>query len=162
MRTLYLLLICCMASFNCFSQNKTYSRKDLNALNALAGKWQNYWNSHKMDSMGTLLRNDVDFVTVAGRWLKGKAEAIEHHKERHQIVFKKSAWQTDSVAIKYVKPNLAIMHIGWGMSGDVDPDGTPRKPRHGIFSWVVIKQNNQWLLLSVHNVNVNEIVIAAH
>lgn len=161
MRTLYLLFIGCLVVFNGFSQSNTYNGGDLKALNALAEKWKNYWNNHDMDSMGTLLRNDVDFVTVGGRWLKGKTEAVNHHKERHQVVFKTSMWQTDSIAIKYVKPDLAIMHIGWGLSGDVDPDGTPRKPRHGIFTWVVIKENNQWLLLTVHNVNINPTVNVA-
>ena len=152
MHTLSLFLIACIVSYNAFSQNPTYNNRDLNALKELPVKWQNYWNSHNMDSMGTLLREDVDFVTVGGRWIKGKAEAISHHKERHQIVFKASVWQNDSIAIKYVKPDLAVMHIVYSLSGDVNPDGTPRTPRRGIFTWVVIKQKTQWLLLTAHNV----------
>jgi len=46
------------------------------------------------------------------------------------------------VEVKYVKPDLAIMHIRWGIKGDFDHDGTPREPRHGIFTWVVIKEKN--------------------
>jgi hypothetical protein len=30
--------------------------------------------------------------------------------------------------------------------------------RHGIFTWVVIKEKGQWQLLAVHNVNIREIV----
>ncbi len=26
-----------------------------------------------------------------------------------------------------------------------------RKPRHGIFTWLVCKQNNQWLITAVQN-----------
>jgi hypothetical protein len=58
------------------------------------------------------------------------------------------------VNIKYVKSDLAIIHVGWGITGDLDADGTPRKPRHGIFTWVVIKTKGQWLLLAVSNVNI--------
>ena len=83
-------------------------------------------------------------------------KTVAVHKERHLVVFKNSTWKTDSVSIKYVKDDLAIMHIGWGITGDVDPDGKPRKPRHGVFTWVVTKQKNQWLLLAVHNVNIRE------
>jgi uncharacterized protein (TIGR02246 family) len=136
--------------------DKTYPLADLKELNGLADKWEGYWNNHNMDSMGTLLRDDVDFVNVAGQWLKGKKEAVEIHKERHRVVFKTSVWKTDSVRIKYVKPDLAIMHIGWGITGDLDPDGKARVPRHGIFTWVVMKENNQWLILAVHNVNIRE------
>jgi len=127
--------------------------KDIESLKDLTGKWEKYWNTHNMDSMGTLLTDDVDFVNVAGRWLKGKQETVEYHKGRHKVVFKESIWITDSVSIKYVKPDLAIMHIVWGITGDVNPDGTARKPRHGIFSWVVTKNDNRWSILAVHNVN---------
>ncbi len=90
-----------------------------------------------MDSMGALLRHSVDFVNVAGQWLKGREEAVAVHKERHLVVFKSSIWQTDSVS------------MGWGIKGDVDPDGKSRIPRHGISTWVLIKENNQWLILAV-------------
>jgi uncharacterized protein (TIGR02246 family) len=135
---------------------KTYKPKDQAALNNLVDRWGKYWNNHDMDSMGSLLHDDVDFVTVAGAWLKGKKEAVSGHKERHKVIFKTSIWRTDKVTIKYVSDDLAIIHINWGINGDVDPDGTPRRPRNGIFTWVVIKQKQQWLLLAVHNVNIRE------
>ena len=56
-----------------YSQNsKIYNAKDLITLKSLPVKWERYWNNHNMDSMGTLLRDDVDFITVGGTWLKGK------------------------------------------------------------------------------------------
>jgi uncharacterized protein (TIGR02246 family) len=151
----HLMLTCCLAYAVGFSQTKlTYNSKDTNALNNLALQWEKYWNTHDMDSMGTLLTEDVDFVNVAGQWLKGKRQTVTTHKERHNIVFKESIWKTDSVNIKYVKSDLAIMHIGWGITGDVDPDGVARTPRHGLFTWVVTKRSNGWLILAVHNVNI--------
>jgi uncharacterized protein (TIGR02246 family) len=157
MVVLRLTFLVFLISPNSFCQdNKTYKSKDQAALKDLERKWSRFWNTHDMDSMGTLLREDVDFVNVAGQWLKGKKETVAVHEERHLVVFKTSTWKTDSVSIKYVKDDLAIMHIGWGISGDVDPDGKAREPRHGVFTWVVIKQKNQWLLLAVHNVNIRE------
>jgi uncharacterized protein (TIGR02246 family) len=156
-RHLQLILVFCVISFIAFGQTtKSYNDKDMKALNVLTVKWEKYWNTHNMDSMGTLLTEDVDFVNVAGQWLKGKKEAVTTHKERHEAVFKESLWTTDSVTIKYVKSDLAIMHIGWGITGDVDPDGVARKPRHGLFTWVVTKENNKWSILAVHNVNIRE------
>ncbi len=43
---------------------KKYPDGDLRALNQMATKWGHYWNTHNMDSMGTLLRPDMDFITV--------------------------------------------------------------------------------------------------
>jgi uncharacterized protein (TIGR02246 family) len=151
----YLIIGCCLIYAVSFSQAKQgYNDKDGKALNNLVLKWEKYWNIHNMDSMGTLLTDDVDFVNVAGQWLKGKKETVATHKQRHEIVFKESIWTTDTVTIKYVKSDLALMHVGWGITGDVDPDGVARTPRHGIFTWVVTKKNNKWSILAVHNVNI--------
>ncbi len=150
--TLFVLL--CQIGFS--QSAKSYSTKDANSLRRLVSNWEQFWNQHDMDSMGTLLHNDVDFINVAGQWLKGKKETVAVHKERHEVVFKNSVWTTDSVKIKYIKPDLAIMHIGWGITGDVDPDGSVRPLRHGLFTWVVTKTKQGWLILAVHNVNIRE------
>jgi len=156
MRIIYLFILILLSPFSGFAQHETYSPKDMSELHNLVTKWDRYWNLHNMDSTGTLMRENVDFVNVAGQWLKGKKEAVAVHKERHQVVFKNSVFKSDSIHIKYVKPDLAIMHIHWGITGDVDPDGKPRPPRQGIFTWVATKEKDQWLLLAVHNVNTRE------
>jgi uncharacterized protein (TIGR02246 family) len=155
MRQFLLVTLCCTISYYSLCQKTlTYNAKDLLMLNALPIKWQKYWNTHNMDSMGTLLMNDVDFINAGGHWLKGKKQAVNDHKEKHQsIKFKTSVWQTDSVQIKYIKPDLALMHIGWGVSGDFENDGRPRPPHHGFFTWVVTKQKDKWFLLAVQNTN---------
>ena len=161
MRQLFLLTSCIISCCSYCQTTAKYNTEDIQALNAIAAKWQHYWNIHDMDSMGTLLTNDVDFITVAGVWLKGKQAAVKDHKEKHLgVKFSNSIWQTDSVDIKYVKTDLAIMHIGWGISADFEDDGTPRQPRHGLFTWLVIKQNNKWRLLAVQNTNVKETMVA--
>ena len=156
MRLLLLTTLLVLYQIGFSQSNKNYSTKDANSLRRLASKWEQYWNQHNMDSIGTLLHNDVDFINVAGQWLKGKKVTVAVHKERHEVVFKNSIWTTDSVKIKYIKPDLAIMHVGWGITGDVDPDGSVRPLRHGIFTWVATKTKQEWLILAVHNVNIRE------
>jgi uncharacterized protein (TIGR02246 family) len=155
MRSLILSIFIYTASLSSYCQTPTkYDVKEAHALNEVAEKWQRYWNSHDMISFATLFATDVDFVTKSGTWFKGKEETMNHHKKNHTSIFKNSTWATDSVVIKYVKPDLAIIHIGWGLSNDTHHDGTISEPRHGISTWVVIKQSNQWLLLAVQNVNI--------
>ena len=157
MRWICYLIILFAISLRSFSQeDKIYQAKDLNALKSLPLKWEKYWNNHNIDSLGTMLKEDVDFVNLAGIWLKGKEATVKLLRQVHQTTFKSSIWTTDSMEIRYVKPDLAILHIGWGISGDVDPDGSSRKPIHGIFTWVVIKEKGQWQLLTIDNVSIRE------
>ena len=138
------------------SQTKnSFSSGDLSALSNLPVRWEHYWNTHDMDGMGTLLSNDIDFVNVSGVWAKGKKETVLQHKQKHLGMFSKSVWTTDSVSVKYLMSNLAVIHIGWGISGDYNPeDHTPSKPRHGLFTWLVKKNEGRWLVIQVANVNI--------
>lgn len=155
-RFLMLLITISACYLNSNAQTvKKYSNEDVKALNGITEKWERYWNFHNMDSMGTLLRDDVDFTNVGGRWMKGKIQVVQDHKAKHENVkFKTSLWQTDSTAIVFVKPDVAIIHVGAGISGDFENDGTPRTPRHIIGTWVAVKENNKWLLHTVQNGNI--------
>jgi uncharacterized protein (TIGR02246 family) len=137
-----------------FAHAATYDAADTRALNTVAEHWREYWNSHDMDKFAGLFADDVDFVTKSGTWFQGKQATMEHHRKNHSSIFKDSTWSTDQVVIKYVNPDVAIIHIGWGLSGDSHHDGTTSAPRHGMSTWVLTKRNGAWLLLAVQNVNI--------
>lgn len=152
-------MICAALSYHSgYSQRgATYNTADSAALHQIPYTWQHYWNNHHMDSMGTLLCDNVDFINVAGNWLKGKNAVVADHKEKHQgIRFRNSSWQTDSVMVQYLTDDIAIFHIGWGLNGDFENETTPRPPHHGLFTWIVIRQNNKWLLKAVQNTNIKD------
>ncbi len=125
------------------------------AAEELAEQFRIDWNSHDMDAMGQLFTKDADFVNVLGMHLKGRAQIVARHKEIHVMQFKDSVWVTHSVASQLLSPEFGLVHVNWGMSGDRDPDGAPRKPRDGIFSWLLLRQRDgTWLIRSAHNTNI--------
>jgi uncharacterized protein (TIGR02246 family) len=156
MRWIFFLVVLFVSSGSFCQEDKMYNMKDLDALHSLPSSWEAYWNSHNMDSLGTMLTEDVDFVNLAGIWLKGKAVTLKLLKQVHQSTFKSSVWTNDSIGIKYIKPDLAILHIGWSIRDSIDGDGRAQKPKHGIFTWVVIKEKGQWQLLAMDNVAIQE------
>jgi uncharacterized protein (TIGR02246 family) len=120
---------------------------------ALAQKWQSAWNRHDMDALAALTTEDVEFVNVGGRWLRGRADFREHHAELHQVTFAESTWTTRHVKVKLLRPEVAIAHIEWSLKGDRNRDGTAREPRDGIFTWVLVKSGERWLIAAAHNTN---------
>ena len=159
MRTLCLIIAIGALFSKSFCQDSHhYAPQDIAAMQALPPTFVRCWNNHNMDSMGTMLTEDVDFVNVAGTWFKGKTATVNDHKDSHSMMFRNSLISIDSVSIRYVKPDLAIMHVGWGITGDLDPDGTPRKPRHGLFTWVTISDKGRWLIMAASNVNIRATV----
>jgi len=68
-----------------------------------------------------------------------------------------STWTTKAVTVQFLKPDIALVHVDWGITGDKDPDGGPRKPREGVFTWVVIKQSGTWQIRAAQNTNVSNL-----
>ena len=131
------------------------SAKDVEAIKKIESRWQDAWNNHDMKSLASLVAEDVDFIIVTGTWLKGRRAFEEYHAARHATQFKESVWETTDVQVKFLKPDIALIHVSWGIKGDKDLDGTPRQPRRGIFTRVVTKEGGKWLIKASHNTNIS-------
>ena len=82
-------------------------------LQDLAMRWQDAWNRHDMDEIAASVAPNVDFVTVAGLWLCGRAEFCEHHRGLHRTQMRESRWTTlAQPSILAAHTNLAahVMH----------------------------------------------------
>jgi uncharacterized protein (TIGR02246 family) len=131
--------------------------KDQEEIASIALKWQDAWNRHSLKALSAFVAEDVDFIAVSGRWRKGREEFEEHHtNERHEVAYKESVWTTKSTEVRFIKADVAVAIVEWGIKGDKDPDGTPRQPRQGIATWVVEKRQGKWLLISIQNTNLRE------
>ena len=106
------------------------------ATRAIAAEWQAAWNAHDMSRMAALLTPDVDFVNVLGSHWKGSAEVERVHAAMHTAQFHESVWENHESQAQLLGPDLGLAHLRWSIRGDFDPDGTPRAPRSGRFSWL--------------------------
>ena len=149
------LVLVLFSSRPAFSSPQLDHSADTQAIRDLGARWQDGWNRHDISALADLFTEDADFVTVIGKWCKGKKEFHDYHVRFHQVMFKDSVWKTTNTQIRFVKPDVAIVHVNWGITGDRDADGTPRnKPRDGIFTQVMVKQNGQWRISASQNTNI--------
>ncbi len=125
---------------------------DESAIRELATRWEQAWNRHDMKQLVSLMTEDADFVNVGARRWKGRAEIETEHTQRLNQ-FRESTWSTKAVTVQFLKPDMALAHVDWALKGDKDPDGTPRSPRSGVFTWVVVKQSSAWLIRAAQNTN---------
>ncbi len=132
------------------------SASDEGLVRAVVTRWDKAWNSHDMNALANLFTVDADFVNVGGRHWKGR-EQIEQQHEARLKQFKDSVWTTKFVSIQFLKPDIAIAHIDWVLEGDTDPDGTSRPARGGIFTWVLSKHGETWLIRAAQNTNLGNL-----
>jgi uncharacterized protein (TIGR02246 family) len=147
-----------------FSSRPAYSfpqldhSADTQAIREVEARWQDDWNRHDISALADLFTDDADFVTVIGKWCRGKKEFHDYHVRLHQVMFKDSIWKTTNTQIRFLKPDVAIVHVNWGITGDRNADGTPReKSRDGIFTQTMVKQNGQWRISASQNTNIEAI-----
>src|SRR5574337_1937128 len=123
------------------------------AIRDVAGQWEEAWNRHDMAAMATLLTTDADFVNVAASHWKGRERIEYEHAQRHRTQFRESVWTAEDVAIQFLTADLALVHMKWGITGARDPDDTPRKPRTGVFSWLMARNEGAWRIRAAQNTN---------
>lgn len=128
---------------------------DTKAIRDIEARWQDGWNRHDISALADLFTDDADFVTVIGKWCKGKREFHDYHVLLHKMMFKDSVWKTTDTQVRFLNPELAIMHVNWTITGDRNADGTPRpNSRDGIFTQVIVKQGGQWRITASQNTNI--------
>ena len=121
------------------------------------------WNRHDIDALGALFTPNADFVPVNGSWWKGqrtirantallhgtvpKESVHEAAPEGAYGMFKTCTYSFDRVDVRFIHQDVAVAHVAWTQRGD------PRfkEPRHGILTFVVTREGDQWLLDAAQN-----------
>jgi uncharacterized protein (TIGR02246 family) len=125
-------------------------------IRAIATSWERAWNAHDMKALVALVTPDADFVNVGGKHWKGR-EQIEAEHTLRLSQFQQSTWTTGLVTVQFLKPDISLVHVNWGIVGDKDPDGSARKPREGVFTWIVTKHSGRWQIRAAQNTNVSNL-----
>jgi uncharacterized protein (TIGR02246 family) len=128
------------------------------ANQALAKAFETAWNTHDMDpGLRKLVADDIDWVNVDGGYGKGVEQIVSGHVNVHKVKFKESVMTVKEVEVALVRPDVAVVHVKWGVRGDLNNDGTAREPREGIFTWVTVKEGEVWKIRASHNSNKQQI-----
>jgi uncharacterized protein (TIGR02246 family) len=120
---------------------------------ALVTAWATAWNAHDMQAAAALVTHAVDFVTVRGRWLRGRAEFLRHHADIHRGHLRDSRWTTVGHTRRALCDHLAVVHHEWTIAGERGAEDAPMPPRGGIFTWVVARAGDTWRIAAAHNTN---------
>ena len=150
-RLLLVLLVLGMTA-----QALAQSADDERAIRNLAQQYETGWNTHDMTVLGAMRAEDIDFVVVTGEHRKGREASMAKLGDQHRTQFRDSVWTNEKISVQFLRPDVALMHVEWAIKGDRNVDDTPRPPRRGIFTWVVVKDGTVWKLRAAQNTNKRE------
>ncbi|MGH8212156.1 MAG: SgcJ/EcaC family oxidoreductase, partial [Rhodanobacteraceae bacterium] len=88
---------------------------------------------------------------IVGWWWKSRAEMQEKLARAFSSVFARSTLTFTDVQVKFLKPDVAVAHASWKMSGAQMPPGMP-PPEEGIQTLVLTRQGDgKWLIAEFQN-----------
>ncbi len=129
------------------------SKADEEAVRRLPRAHCDAWNKHDAHELAKLLADDGDFVTVATVYLHGRADYEKFHARLLSGRFKDSTFTPLETTVRFLRPDMAVVHWSWKMSGDKNFDATARPPRFGLMTLVVEKREGSWQIVVAQNTN---------
>jgi uncharacterized protein (TIGR02246 family) len=129
------------------------TKEDEESVRALPGMFCNAWAKHDGHELAKIMAEDVDFVTVGGVWLQGRANFEKYHTRLLAGRFSNASNTPLEIRVRFVRPDEAILHWSWTIQGDKDPNGSARPKRFGIMTMVAKKTDNGWKVVLAQNTN---------
>lgn len=125
--------------------------EDERIIDELLARFGEAWNRHDMNALAELFTENADFVDVFGNWFRGRAEIRAALSARHASVFKDSHFSRKEIRIRFLKPDLALAHAVWELSGARRPEGAEQRSSLGRMTYVMINEDAGWVIAALQN-----------
>jgi uncharacterized protein (TIGR02246 family) len=127
------------------------SKTDEDAIREIELRFNAAWGRHDPDGMVESLLDDAQFVTVNGAWTRTRDSFRELMRRLHgpDGPFRASTRETPEMHVRFLAPDVAVMHTRFHIYGDVD-----EKERNSVGLRVVRKVDGRWRTVAVQNTDV--------
>lgn len=133
---------------------RAQTKADEEAVHKLPQAFCDAWAKHDGHELAKLMAEDVDFVTVATTYLHGRSDFEKFHSRLLSGRFKDSTNTVLQSTVRFLRPDMAVVHWSWKIESDRSFDGTLRQePRFGMMTMVAEKKNGNWLVVVAQNTN---------
>jgi len=110
------------------------------------------WNRHDVPALASYFAEDADFVNVLGARMQGRTTIEAQHKRLHETIFRRTVLRKVAITVRLVREDVAVAHVQWEMTGaEPVPGWNVSDPRRGIFSYILVRQNEGWRITAAHN-----------
>jgi ketosteroid isomerase-like protein len=105
-------------------------------------QWMTANNKHDAKAVGALLDEDVQNWTGER---KSRADAVKYLEDRFKRMKDVQVTIAEDIGVDFITPDIAIHKFYSKASGFVDADGKPIPPGKGLYGFLYVKKNGQWL-----------------
>jgi uncharacterized protein (TIGR02246 family) len=121
----------------------------------IPGLFVEAWNDRDPDALAALFDEDAQFVNVTGQCCRDR-ESIRKAHATGLGIFTNTILSIDDTKVKYLSPDVAVVHSRVTMSGQAPGAAAQAAPRATLLSFVVHRTLDwwKWQCASVHHTDV--------
>jgi len=112
------------------------------------------WNIHDAQALAALFTDDADFINFMGGWMQGRAEIERGHAEIFASVMRQSHMTVTDTQVKFIKPDVAVVHAVWTLDGQITPDGKDVPQRKGRWTIVTTQSEGNCQFVALQNTEI--------
>jgi uncharacterized protein (TIGR02246 family) len=109
------------------------------------------FNSHDGRAASRMYMPEARLVTVRGEVMEGQAAIEKGLTSIFETRAKTATHRTLAVSIRFLRPDIALVHVTNELSGLVAPEGTHLPPHQELSLRVLAKQDGRWQVAAFHN-----------
>jgi uncharacterized protein (TIGR02246 family) len=154
MKLLIYLGVLTLLAGSVFGQQKATST-DEKAVRAATEALVTSWNKHNYANLSSYATADADWVNIVGMWWKGRDAVQKAHQVYHERMFKNTPLTTETITVRFITPDVAIVHHLTKIGAFTTPSGHKAGNDQNLATLVFVKQRGKWLLTAGQNVPVD-------
>ena len=111
------------------------------------------WNRHDAGAVVQHFADDLEHISVRGRWQQGRAELEQTHTHYHATIWKDVTYHPVVEKVHFLRPDVAVV-IVHGTFRSADAAEAARS------MWVISKEDGRWLCRAFQQTNLQDVPIA--
>lgn len=127
------------------------TRADEDAIKAVIAATTDAFSRHDAKAWVKFCTADAQLVTVRGESMRGVAEIEKGLNRIFETRGRQVTLRTLDVALRFIRPDVALAHVTNQLSGLVSPDGQTLPSHQELSIRVLVKHQGTWLITAFHN-----------
>lgn len=100
---------------------------------------------------GDFAAEDWNHINPSGGWTRGRASVLKEVREVHATFLKGVTDTIEEMSVRFATHEAAVVTVTSLMSTFITPDGVKHENQRHIRTFVVVKQDDQWLVMQDQN-----------
>lgn len=127
------------------------ARNDEDAIKAVMAATTDAFSRHDAKAWVKFCTPDAQLVTVRGESMKGVAAIEKGLTSIFETRGRNVTLKTLDVAVRFIRPDVALVHVTNELSGLVNPEGQTLPPHQELSIRVLVMDQGIWRITAFHN-----------